>query len=151
MKGTTMTRYARYLFAILLIITSFSTAGAVAQAAEPDPASSTFVTQLEGLTIDLGNSGEARFDPIEYYPPERYRGPAGTYTQEHIMFRVGNSDVFVTVMLGDTTPESWNQESVNGLSSGGNSHQILGRYADEEFGWLFTLDQNRMDILTASY
>lgn len=148
-----MKSIVRVLIAFLFAVTSIGTIApaGLAQTNEPDPASSTFDSPLGDVTIDLGDSGEAVFDPTRYYASERYEYENTSYLQEDIGIEIGNSFVFITFLDGDVTPESWNQESLEVLPTYYNNLTLLGMNATEESSWMLTSGDEFLDITTASY
>ncbi len=96
-----------------LVAGQYSAAG---QAAE-----TTFTSELTGLTIDLGTSNEARFDPSGHAVYE----DAGA-SQELILARLGHSSIFISFFEGDITPQEWEEGSTEFFAAEYFKYEFLG-------------------------
>lgn len=137
------------VFLIAISTLAGATTSVSAQDASPVAGESTFVSQLGGFTIDLGDSGDASFIPEQYWAPDEYEGPDGIYLQEDVAFRIGDAFVWVTIVDGDSSAASWNQESLEGLPYYGNGARLLGQ--DDDAGWMLNITTERLDIDVAVY
>lgn len=106
---------------LLCLLTIFSGALSAQGNAASQASENSYTSDMTGLTIDLGTSGEARFDPTGHGVYE----DAGA-SQEDVMVRLGNSSIYVSFFEGDISPEEWETGSTELFAAEYFKYEFLG-------------------------
>lgn len=94
------------------------------------PGSTTFTSELTGVVVDIGSTGDAAFDPDSYSLNE-----TETRSEETILIRRGNVKFYITFVLGDFTPASWEREQLSHAAPGYSKFESLTADNNEKSGW----------------
>lgn len=148
-----MRAITKILLSAMLILTAMSNLPVVtmAQWNAPDPESSTYISPLTGITINLGDTGEAEFDPYYSPPAETVGEGGGRVILEETAIWVGNAFLHVKFFEGVYPTSQWELDAYAILAQDLHTFDILGSEVSDEFGMIVTLGVEDLDIPLASF
>lgn len=106
----------------------------------------TATSQLSGMEIDIGDSGEATIVDTSPEPSDEWG-----YLQEDFLIKLHGGEIHISFVQGDVTPELWYQQSHEHLAPNFDTYEILDESISMGQSWSITRETYLLNYQVLTY